>query len=517
MNRCLINRSSRGGGVGRSPGRLLPVPREAPMSHEPPPRHGPAQVHRPFPPPPGGPPPAPAGPGPEKSGGGVLKWVVAAVAVLALLTIGGVIYGLASRADSGPDTGPQAGGSSISISYEELSGLLKDHSRALQEEDEDAYLAPFVGEELREEQRALFANLAKVPFSEAAYTISSAEGRGTDTYGQGASLTVDVAFVHQIENVDAAPVAEWYRWKVGKASQGAELEVTDVAGSKRQYVGRGGIVYYPAPWDLYEDMLAIRKENVLVLGDQKKAEHIKRIAPVVEQAARDDLAAWQSAGPETAPAMPGFVVTLENDRKAYERLYRKKKTNKISEAGVSYALPSHGPDAGEDDIVIGGARIVMDTGSSRFQGADWREGALEISRHEIAHSMVAHTEGSILDGDAQRWVVEGFGDYMAFRDNDEPASRAIAHMKKELAGIFDGQLPENHNFYRSIAGNPNYTLGYLAIRFVAEKGGEDAAFTFVTEHYKKPEQLDQQLRKAVGMSTNEFEAAWADYVRKVMR
>ncbi|MDT0378832.1 hypothetical protein RM572_08595 [Streptomyces sp. DSM 42041] len=440
------------------------------------------------------------------------------VGLLAVLAIGGLIYGFAMRADETPATGPVAGGggNTTTISDEEITEILDDHGRALEEGDLEAFLAPFVGEDVKSEQRDLFDNLRKVSFSETSYALSAKEGRGTDSYGQGASLVVDVAFVHQIEDVDVTPVAEWYSWTVEKPSQDAELKVTKVAGSDRKYLGRGGLVYHPAPWDLYEDMAAIRKDHVLVLADQKKIDHARRLAPLVEQAAEENLAAWEAAGPQEAPAMPGFVVALENDRQSYEKLYRKKKTDSTSEAGVAYALPSRGGSEEDRDIHVGGARIVIDTGSGRFQPHRWPGGPLEISRHEIAHAMIAHTEGHVTDGDTQRWVVEGFGDYMAFREDKATAEAEIAAMKTRIGGSFDGRLPQSATFYAPGDGNPNYTLGYLALRFIAEKGGEDAAFTFVTDHYKKPEKLDAQLRKATGMGTAEFEEAWADYVRKAM-
>lgn len=217
--------------------------------------------------------------------------------------------------------------------------------------------------------------------------------------------------------------------------------------------------------------------------------------------------------------MPGYVVALENQRKTYEKLYRKKKTDPTSEAGVTFAMPAQDHKGRNKGLITGGARVVMDTGSSRFQGPHWRDGALEISRHEIAHAMVAPTQGYSSDGDRQSWAVEGFADYMAFRGNKQLASSRVSELKKSLSqgGGFDGKLPDNGSFYEPGGSSPNYTLGYLAIRFIAQKAGEDKAFAFVAEHYRKPRQLSSQLQKATGMGTAQFESAWADYVRKVLR
>ena len=459
---------------------------------------------------PGNQPPAP--PGPKKSGG-TLKWVVIGVAVLALLAVGGVVYGVVNTANGGSDV-PVAGGGDggISITPDDLKSMLDEHAKALRDGDANAYLKPFVGDGLKAQQRRLFDNLRKVRFSKAAYEVTASAGRGNDSYGKGASLNVDVAFVHQIENMDVAPVTEWYSWQVKRTEQDGALKVTDVAGSNKKVLGRGGIVYYPAPWDEYDDMAAISDDHVLILADQKEADQAQRFAPAVEQAAEDDLAVWKKLGPQDVTPMPGYVVTLESSRKVYERLYRKEKTDGVSEAGATYPMAANSLKASKKNLHTGGARIVMDMGSNYFK-PNWPDGPLEISRHEIAHAMVAPAEGSFVDGDAQSWVVEGFAEYMAWRGNSKQTAWEMKLLKKSLDGRFDGKLPSNDYFY-SADDSANYELGYLGIRFIAETGGEDAAFRFVAEHYRKPEQLDAQLREATGMGKAEFEAAWADYVRK---
>jgi hypothetical protein len=161
----------------------------------------------------------PTPPGPQKSGG-TLKRVVIGVAVLALLAVGGVVYGIVHTARGGstvPVAGVGDGG--VSITPDDLKSMLDEHAKALRDGDADAYLHPFVGDDLKAQQRRLFDNLRKVPFSKVAYEVTASAGRGNDSYGKGASLDVDVAFVHQIKNMDVAPVTEWYSWTVDKKAQ----------------------------------------------------------------------------------------------------------------------------------------------------------------------------------------------------------------------------------------------------------------------------------------------------------
>jgi hypothetical protein len=110
--------------------------------------------------------------------------------------------------------------------------------------------------------------------------------------------------------------------------------------------------------------------------------------------------------------------------------------------------------------------------------------------------------------------VEGFANYVAYRGNSTLSSARIG---STVSGEeFDGALPKDDfgdQSPRSIS--MNYTLSYLAIRYIAEKGGEKAAFDFVVDNYEKPKQLDTSLQSAVGMDTTQFQSSWAAYVRSV--
>lgn len=170
------------------------------------------------------------------------------------------------------------------------------------------------------------------------------------------------------------------------------------------------------------------------------------------------------------------------------------------------------------NVQNGGARIVMDTAQSRFKRPDYAASVLEISHHELAHTLVEPLTGP--DGQAQLWVVEGFAEYMAMRDAPSSATKELRALKAYYSGSyvdpFDGKLPTSENFHSTIdeENSAHYTLGWLGIRFIAEKYGEDKALAFVAEQYKNPKGMDAQLTKATGMGTDEFQDAWADYVRK---
>lgn len=475
---------------------------------------GPGPAHAPYPRQ-----PAPPGGGGGGDQGKGLKRAVLGVVVLALLVALGV-GGLAVTRALGDNALPTAGGGAHSeqlIGPQDVTELLEGRSQALRSGDEEAYLAPFTGE-ARKTQRKLFRNLRKVPFAQAEFSVLNQTGTGDDDYGDGATVTLDVAFVHKIQNVDVRPVSEWYRWVIKRASEDTGPRITKVGPSPGAY-GSKSYVYYPAPWDLYEDMHVVRQAHSITISDKKYAADTDRYAPYIEKAAKDDIELWRSTGPPGVETPTGFVAVLEPDRETYTSLYAAGSTE--WEAGQSVPMPTFDADFGgdEDDLEYGGARIKMDTSLSRFTSAThWQSGVADISHHEFAHAIVqpleAATEGFGTGAANTRWwAVEGFAEYTAMRFDPE---RSAWEIRNHVAGRpFDGELPESPGFSDQVSRD--YTLAHLAIRFIAEKSGETAAFRFVADHYRDPDGLDEQLRRAVGMGESEFEAAWATYVRSLSR
>ncbi|MET9372729.1 hypothetical protein ABZX98_01045 [Streptomyces sp. NPDC002992] len=464
---------------------------------------------------PPGPPPPPTG---DPGGGKGLKAAVIGLSVLALVAVLGV-GGFALYNEVGGGSLPLAEGSGEDteqvVSQEDIATLLDGRTQALKSGDEDAYLAPFVGQ-AKEEQRKLFRNLRKVPFAESKYMVLKQTG-GSDEYGSDVKVALDIAFVHQIKGVDVRPVSEWYRWTVERESASAEPRITGVGGSPSAY-GLASAVYYPAPWDLYEDMYVKRNAHTVTIAAKKNAAAAGRYAPIIEQAAKADVELWKSKAPEVPDIPSGFLVVIEPDRKTYTKLYNNGGRDVGWDAGQSVPMPAFNAGYGggtEDALEYGGARIKLDASTSRFISSTWQRGVAEISRHEIAHALVQPLDDGSYGYDEKTsiraWVVEGFAEYVAYRFDRGLGKDRV---RRDLSGEdFDGKLPEQ-DFEGSL--NPigmNYALSYLAVQFIADKGGEEAAFEFVVAHYKKPTEFEQQLRKAVGMGESEFEAAWAQYVR----
>lgn len=439
--------------------------------------------------------------------------VLASLSVIAVVVVGvGRLAGIgaaeplpvAQRAADEP--------TAVSISEQEIKELLRAQSTALAERDEQAFLRNF-GPKARPGQRRTFRNLGKIPFVTASYEIIKSAGRATDSFGRGAKISVDVAFVHQIKNVDVRPVAEWYRWTVEKRPGGKPI-ITAVGGSPAAY-GDAKFVYYPMPWDIYDDMYVVRRPHVLIITKKANRAVADRSAPILERAAVDNLSAWRRNGPPGTVTLPGFMIALEPERRVYNKLFRVALKDNPNEAGFALAMRSF-QRAGEDGVGFGGARIAMDTRDSRWTGPNWRAGVLDIGRHEIAHAMVdpllADSAGVL--NSPETWLVEGFANYMAGRGRPDLQREHVAALRGWTG--FTGHLPNRFFFYAADSrdNSAHYALGTLAARYIADTWGEKALMRLVTEAYRKPGELDRQLTEITGLSMAEFERRWAAEVRK---
>lgn len=456
--------------------------------------------------------PLPGASGGDDRGNDLKKAVIAMVvpSVLSVLGIGGTAVVRAVDGGSLPTVGDGTRTERL-IGPEKAGEPLQGRSQALRSGDKEAYLAPFTGK-AGQARESLYDDLRKIPFAQAEYSVPSRTGSGENVYGDGAPVAVDVAFVHKTEDVDVRPVSEWYRWAVEREPPGTKPTVTEVAPSPGAY-GSETRVYYPAPWDLHDDMHVVRQaHSLLTISGKKYAADTDRFAPYVERAAEDGIEPWRSSGPEGTGTPTGLLTVLEPDRESYGKLYGSPSVE--WEAGRSVLMPAF--DAGfggeEKDLEYGGARIKTDSSQSRCTAATrWQQGVEGISHHEFAHALVRPSEAgsSAGTGSVRQWVVEGFAEWVAPRFDTERASWRI---RNNVSGQgLSGKLPDWGSDGTSTS--MGCTTSYLAFRFIAEKSGDAAALRFVTDHYRHPDRLDGQLRTAVGMGTSEFEAAWATYVR----
>ncbi|WP_157570876.1 hypothetical protein [Microtetraspora malaysiensis] len=409
--------------------------------------------------------------------------------------------------------------STIIVTDEEITALLDQHSKALTAGDAAAFTSIFDKKNaaLVRNQTRVLANLRKVPFSEMSYKALRRDGRAEDSFGRGVKFTQDVAFVHRFAGIDLRPVSEWYRWTIEKASADAPLVVTKVTGASPPTTSSSGTsktVYYPGPWDIWPDITVVKAGGNVVLAQPQDAALAQRVAPAVAGAATANLAYWKRNGAPDAQVPAGFVVALVKGKAQLGNLFRKTKAN---EAGVSIGMPTW--QSLRDTVKIGGTRVVMDTTSTFFTDA---KGISEISKHELAHSLIAGLDSAefSLFGKAN-WIIEGFAEYVANRDRPIGQNARLAEGRAYVAGQlgqpFGGRLPDNLVWDAKGMTSVNYLMGHLAMRYIAERYGDQKLVAGVVAAYRaNGDDSEAALFKELGVSKTDFEQQWAAYVRRVL-
>ncbi|YCK34602.1 hypothetical protein ACNF49_11090 [Actinomadura sp. ATCC 39365] len=402
----------------------------------------------------------------------------------------------------------------VVVTDQEIEKLVYEHGKALSSGNADAFTSIFDKDNaaLVRDQRKVFTNLRKVPLSEASYKVMRREGRAEDSFGRALKFTQDVAFVHRFAGIDLRPVSEWYRWTLEKASKDAPLVVTKVDGAPPPMVSEGSkSMYYPGPWDIWPDIAVVRAGASIVLARPQDAAMARRVAPMVASAAKKNLDFWKRNGDATAPVPAGFVVALVEGQSQLGNLFRKEKAH---EAGVS--IPMLAWASLGDDVKVGGTRVVMDTTSSFFRSS---EGILEISTHELAHSLLAGLDSADFSLFGKpNWVVEGFAEYSANRGH--PINQNIrfqeghAYLAGRLSTQFSGRLPDNSSWDANGMTNVHYLMGHLAMRYIAQRYGEQKLTGAVVAAYRaKGDDSEAALFKVLGVRKADFERQWASYVR----
>ncbi|WP_433414445.1 hypothetical protein ACQP1V_34185 [Microtetraspora malaysiensis] len=409
--------------------------------------------------------------------------------------------------------------STITVTDEEIKALLDQHSKALAAGDAAAFTSIFDKKNaaLVRDQTRVLANLRKMPLSEMSYKARQRDGRAEDSFGRGVKFTQDVAFVHRFAGIDLRPVSEWYRWTIEKASADAPLVVTKVTGAPPPWTSSGGAsktVYYPGPWDIWPDVTVVKAGGNVILARPQDAALAQRVAPAVAGAATANLAYWKRNGDPDAQVPAGFVVALVKGKAQLGNLFRKTKAN---EAGVSIGMPTW--QSLGDTVKIGGTRVVMDTTSAFFDDA---EGISEISKHELAHSLIAGLDSAEFSLFGKpNWIVEGFAEYVANRDRPIERSRRFGEGRAYLAGQlgqpFYGGLPDNPTWDSKGMTSVHYLMGHLAMRYIAERYGDQKLVAGVVAAYRaNGDDSEAALFQELGVSKTDFEQQWAAYVRRVL-
>lgn len=161
---------------------------------------------------------------------------------------------------------------------------------------------------------------------------------------------------------------------------------------------------------------------------------------------------------------------------------------------------------------VEGARVVLNPDTT----ANLSDSALRVVlRHEITH---VAARASTVDG-SPMWLLEGFADYVGYRDSGTSTAQAAPNLTRLLANEGPpADLPRNIDFQSTGAKlDLVYQLSWSVSRYVAQRSGEAK----LVELYRRiagtgkatDESVDAAFRSVLGIDRTEFLRGWRTYLR----
>ncbi|SDG85027.1 hypothetical protein SAMN05421505_108245 [Sinosporangium album] len=224
----------------------------------------------------------------------------------------------------------------------------------------------------------------------------------------------------------------------------------------------------------------IRGEDFLVVGYGADSALVRDIATRVGPATRQVTEVWGSA-------RPAVVLVPSSERMA----------GLIAGAAVLDGLAAV---ATVDRVVVNPRLFARLTATGRDV----------VLAHELTHVAT----GAAVSG-MPIWLVEGFADYVGYRDAGLPAWEAAAELAQEVReGAVPYRLPERADFR---PGAPRlaqvYAESWLACALLAARFGEDALVRLYRDAERRG--IDAALSK-LGMTVTGLTAEWRVYVRDTL-
>jgi hypothetical protein len=373
--------------------------------------------------------------------------------------------------------------------------LLDRRATAMRQRDEAAFLAtvdPRAAPEFVAAQRALFANLGGLPLSAWSYEVDGATSaqpparQHDDAPLWAPRTTLRYAFSVADEVPTYRPLGYLYvqrdggRWYLASDNElGADAEPT-----------------WRGPWD-FGPCVAVGAASGLVVGHPGQEELMTMLATDVDGAVAAVTAVW---GTEWSQRVAVLVpASIEEMRALVGPAF--------AVDGIAAAAVADRVDAINHTAV--GQRVVLNPDQAGRLSASARRIVL---RHEITH--VAARAFTVTG--APTWLLEGFADYVGYRDSGLAPREAAPDLVRALGESGPpNQLPADSDFdganeHLDLA----YQLAWSAALHVVDRVGEAGLVRLYRQIAGSPTQdqatVDTALRDVLGLDLAGFVASWRD-------
>jgi hypothetical protein len=429
-------------------------------------------------------------------------WLVAAVA--AVLLAGLVLVSLPPAGLLGPGDnaapagdhppGPQAGSAAANA----VAALLDRRARALLGRDEAGFMAtvdPRAAPSFRAAQQGLFRDLAGVPLRVWEYRIDPG-----DTVDPGAPAAFGdpdevwaprVVLRYALADVDPVPTDRSMGYLFDRRGRDWYL-ASDTA------LAATGRVTWRGPWDFGPCLVRTTRYG-LVVAHPDGAALADRVAAELDAAVDAVTTVWGGRWPRRVavllPASGAEMRALVGPEFAVDAIAAVAIADRVDQAGHTAE----------------GQRVVLNQDTAgRFS----RQTLRVVLRHEITH---VAARAATADG-APLWLLEGFADYVGYRDSGIPAEQAAGDLAALVrAGRTPDALPADADFRGGAARlDLAYQEAWTAVRYLAARVGE----LRLVELYRRIaglahpawSEVDAALRAVAGLDHRGLVAGWRQYL-----
>ncbi|MFD0583565.1 hypothetical protein [Dactylosporangium darangshiense] len=420
----------------------------------------------------------------------VLTTLLVVSMLLALAGVAGTAWVLRSGGDSPTavtwvDVRPEVG-------LKAIDEVLARHADAVKRKSVDAWMADVdqVDPGFVKRQRQEFENLTKVPFAELQFerTNISAPKMAAflpsqlfDRY-HAAVRVIAVTVRHRVEGVDTKVVAT--PWLAVFGYVGGRWVIAGDGAGKDMPTGAEG-----QPWDADGAITVVRDDRVVAVLSAEDADGGQKLLQLAEAGLRQ-VAEVRPTGWDGK-----VLLTAVNDKQIFDT-YFAESPDRVAEV-AAIAVPYYGA------VAEWSARPSYATTRVVFNPTELSAPTAEL-QHDLTHEFTHAAMGPVTGPYTPRWVVEGFAEYVAYKDGKYNA----AGIRAALGGMTIGTFPDDKQFYEEPR---NYISGWLACRMIAETYGQDKLIAFY-EAFMRMSEVESVSREVLGVGQTQLEQQWRDFV-----
>jgi len=416
---------------------------------------------------------------------GVVAFSVSRVrAVLVAAIVATFLAGLAQVVQPVGASTPPPSAAAQDARQHAVSALLDQRAAALRDRDESAFLATVDPADpvFLDHQRDLFHNLAGVPLAEWGYQVDGTN-QTTPTSRPAADelWAPSVRLRYRLDGVDAEPSTRPMGYLFARHGDRWLLASDTAAGET-----------WRGPWD-FGPCHVLTSPAGLVLSHPGGEALAARVLAELPSAVDVVSEVWGTAWPrQVAVLVPGGPEEMR------------------ALVGPAFAVGSIAGVAVAEQIdpvahTARGQRVVLNpAGATALSPLSLRV----LLRHEITHVAV---RGNTVDG-APLWLLEGFADYVGFRDSDVPAAKAAPALAARMRTAPPTALPSDADF-RGPAMDLAYQEAWSVNRYLAHLLGEPGLVALYRKLAAAKSDVDGVLRSTIGTDTAGLTEGWREFLR----